>query len=83
MNLIGKQARTEFSNTPIHSNAMSRPIPKTTGKRYRTVSKMLEDAGIPQEVLDSVKEVESQELVPIGDFYGIVSILQEVPPEDW
>jgi len=26
---------------------------------------MLEDAGTPQEVLDSVKEVESQELVPI------------------
>jgi transcriptional regulator with XRE-family HTH domain len=44
---------------------MSRPIPKTTGKRYRTVSEMLEDTGTSQEVLDSVTEVESQELVPI------------------
>jgi transcriptional regulator with XRE-family HTH domain len=44
---------------------MSRPTPKTTGKRYRTVSEMLEDTGTSQEVLDSVEEVESQELVPI------------------
>jgi transcriptional regulator with XRE-family HTH domain len=44
---------------------MSRPIPKATGKRYRTVSEMLEDTGTSPEIVDSVKEVESQDLVPL------------------
>ena len=44
---------------------MSRPIPKATGKRYRTTSEMLEDTGTPQEISDSVKEVEAQQAVPL------------------
>jgi len=44
---------------------MSRPIPKPTGKRYRTTSEMLEDTDTPQEIIDSVKEVEAQMVVPL------------------
>jgi len=44
---------------------MSRPIPKATGKRYRSTSEMLKDSGNPQELIDSVKEVEAQRLVPL------------------
>jgi len=39
---------------------MSDDPPKATGKRYRTTSEMLEDTDTPQEIIDSVKEVESQ-----------------------
>ena len=44
---------------------MTRPIPKATGKRYRGTSEMLEDSDTPQEIIDSVKEVESQVAVPL------------------
>ena len=46
-------------------NAMSRSVPKATGKRYGTTSEMLEDTGTPQEIIDSVKEVECQLVVPL------------------
>jgi hypothetical protein len=39
-------------------NSENRPVPKATGKRYRTTSEMLEDTDTPQEIIDSVKEVE-------------------------
>jgi len=42
---------------------MSRPIPKPTGKRYRTTSEMLEGTGTPQELVESVKDVEAQTAV--------------------
>ncbi|MBV8212253.1 MAG: transcriptional regulator [Verrucomicrobia bacterium] len=44
---------------------MSRPVPKATGKRYRTTSEMLEDSGTSKEIIDSVKEVEAQTAVPL------------------
>jgi transcriptional regulator with XRE-family HTH domain len=44
---------------------MSQPVPKVTGKRYRTTSEMLADTGVPQEMIDSVKEVEAQTTVPL------------------
>lgn len=44
---------------------MNRPTPKATGKRYRTVSEMLEDTRTSEEIVASVKEVESQDLVPL------------------
>jgi len=45
--------------------AKPRPVPKALGKRYSRVSKMLEDTGTPQEIIDSVKEVENQVAVPL------------------
>src|SRR5271165_6718639 len=44
---------------------MSRPTPKALPKSYLTTSEMLEDLGTPQEIVDSVKDVENQEAVNI------------------
>jgi transcriptional regulator with XRE-family HTH domain len=44
---------------------MSRPAPKALPKSYRTTSEMLEDLGIPREIIDEVKDVEGQEAVNI------------------
>src|SRR5262249_24596680 len=38
---------------------------KATCKRYRTTSQMLEDTAAPQDIIDSVKEVEGQLVVPL------------------
>jgi transcriptional regulator with XRE-family HTH domain len=44
---------------------MSRPTPKALPKAYRTTSEMLQDLGTPQDIIESVKDVENQEAVNI------------------
>jgi transcriptional regulator with XRE-family HTH domain len=44
---------------------MSQPTPKALPKSYLTTSEMLEDLGTPQDIVDSVKDVENQEAVNI------------------
>ena len=56
---------------------MSESVPKATGKRYRSTSEMLEDTGTPQEIIDSVKEIEINNAMAVGGFARVTPEIEK------